>query len=209
MKGIIGRKLGMSQVFDEETGVRTPVTVIQAGPCPVVQVKTVETDGYEAVQLAFDAVPEHKVSKPEVGHLKKGKAGPHRHLVEFRGGSELTVGESVTVEAFEPGEGVKVSGIGIGKGFAGTIKRHRFHRGPASHGSHNIRQPGSIGAAAYPARVFKGMRMAGRMGGKRVTQVGLSVHSVDPELNLLLVKGAVPGPKNGIVQVREEKRGSA
>jgi large subunit ribosomal protein L3 len=209
MKGIVGRKLGMTQVFDEETGVVTSVTVIQAGPCPVVQVKTVDTDGYEAVQLAFDAVAEHKVSKPELGHLKKGEAGPHRHLVEFRGGSELTVGESVTVEAFEPGEGVKVSGIGIGKGFAGTIKRHRFHRGPASHGSHNVRQPGSIGAAAYPARVFKGMKMAGRMGGKRVTQVGLSVHSVDPELNLLLVKGAVPGPKNGIVQVREEKRGSA
>lgn len=209
MKGIVGRKLGMTQIFDEETGVRTPVTVIQAGPCPVVQVKTMDTDGYEAVQLAFDAVPEHKVSKPEAGHLKRGKAGPHRHLVEFRGGSELTVGESVTVEAFEPGEGVKVSGIGIGKGFAGTIKRHRFHRGPASHGSHNVRQPGSIGAAAYPARVFKGMKMAGRMGGKRVTQVGLSVHSVDPELNLLLVKGAVPGPANGIVQVREEKRGSA
>jgi large subunit ribosomal protein L3 len=154
-------------------------------------------------------VAEHKVSKPELGHLKKGQTGPHRHLVEFRGGSELTVGESVTVEAFEPGQGVKVSGIGIGKGFAGTIKRHRFHRGPASHGSHNVRQPGSIGAAAYPARVFKGMKMAGRMGGKRVTQVGLSVHSVDPELNLLLVKGAVPGPTNGIVQVREEKRGSA
>jgi large subunit ribosomal protein L3 len=127
----------------------------------------------------------------------------------MRGPTELTVGESVTVDAFGPGEGVKVSGIGIGKGFAGTIKRHRFHRGPASHGSHNIRQPGSIGAAAYPARVFKGKKMAGRMGGKRVTQVGLSVHSVDSEQNLLLVKGPVPGPKNGIVEVREEKRGRA
>jgi large subunit ribosomal protein L3 len=209
MKGIVGRKLGMTQVFDEETGVRTPVTVIQAGPCPVVQVKTVDTDGYEAVQLAFDEVPERKVTKARAGHLKKAKASPHRHLVEFRGGSELTVGESVTVEAFEPGEGIKVSGTGIGKGFAGTIKRHGFGRGPASHGSHNIRQPGSIGAAAYPARVWKGIRMAGRMGGKRVTQVGLSVHSVDPEQNLLLVKGAVPGPKNGIVEVREERRGSA
>ena len=209
MKGIVGRKLGMTQVFDEETGVVTPVTVIEAGPCPVVQVKTVETDGYEAVQLAFDAVAERKVTKGELGHLKKGGVGPHRHLVEFRGGSELTVGESVTVEAFEPGESVKVSGTGIGKGFAGTIKRHRFSRGPTSHGSHNVRGPGSIGAAAYPARVFKGMKMAGRLGGKRVTQVGLSVHSVDPELNLLLVKGAVPGPKNGIVQVREERRGSS
>jgi large subunit ribosomal protein L3 len=209
MKGIVGRKLGMTQVFDEETGVRTPVTVIQAGPCPVVQVKTVETDGYEAVQLAFDAVPERKVTKARFGHLKKGQAGPHRHLVEFRGGSELTVGESVTVDSFEPGESVKVSGTGIGKGFAGTIKRHRFSRGPASHGSHNVRQPGSIGAAAYPARVFKGMRMAGRMGGKRVTQVGLSVHSVDPEQHLLLVRGPVPGPKNGIVEVREERRGGS
>jgi large subunit ribosomal protein L3 len=209
VKGIVGRKLGMTQVFDEETGVVTPVTVIEAGPCPVVQVKTVETDGYEAVQLAFDEVAERKVTKGELGHLKKGGVGPHRHLVEFRGGSELTVGESVTVDAFEPGESVKVSGTGIGKGFAGTIKRHRFHRGPASHGSHNVRKPGSIGAAAYPARVFKGMKMAGRLGGKRVTQVGLSVHSVDPEQNLLLVKGAVPGPKNGIVEVREERRGGS
>ena len=209
MKGIVGRKLGMTQVFDEETGIVTPVTVIQAGPCPVVQVKTVETDGYEAVQLAFDAVPERKVTKGELGHLKKGGVEPHRHLVEFRGGSELTVGESVTVDAFEPGESVKVAGTGIGKGFAGTIKRHRFSRGPTSHGSHNVRKPGSIGAAAYPARVFKGMKMAGRLGGKRVTQVGLSVHSVDPEQNLLLVTGAVPGPKNGIVQVREERRGSS
>ena len=199
----------MTQIFDEETGIVTPVTVIQAGPCPVVQVKTLETDGYEAVQLAFDAVPERKVTKGELGHLKKGGVGPHRHLVEFRGGSELTVGESVTVDAFEPGESVKVSGTGIGKGFAGTIKRHRFSRGPTSHGSHNVRKPGSIGAAAYPARVFKGMKMAGRLGGKRVTQVGLSVHSVDAEQNLLLVKGAVPGPTNGIVQVREERRGSS
>ena len=209
MKGIVGRKLGMTQVFDEETGIVTPVTVIEAGPCPVVQVKTVDTDGYEAVQLAFDAVAERKVTKGELGHLKKGGVGPHRHLVEFRGGSELTVGESVTVDAFEPGESVKVSGTGIGKGFAGTIKRHRFSRGPTSHGSHNIRKPGSIGAAAYPARVFKGQKMPGRLGGKRVTQVGLSVHSVDPEQNLLLVKGAVPGPKNGIVEVREERRGGS
>jgi large subunit ribosomal protein L3 len=209
MKGIVGRKLGMTQVFDEETGVVTPVTVILAGPCPVVQVKTVETDGYEAVQLGFNAVPEWKVTKGELGHLEKAGVGPHRHLVEFRGGSELTVGESVTVDAFEPGESVKVSGTGIGKGFAGTIKRHRFSRGPTSHGSHNVRAPGSIGAAAYPARVFKGMKMAGRLGGKRVTQVGLSVHSVDPEQNLLLVKGAVPGPKNGIVEIREERRGSS
>jgi large subunit ribosomal protein L3 len=195
----------MTQVFDAETGVVTPVTVIEAGPCPVVQVKTVESDGYEAVQLAFEAVAERKLSKPEVGHLRKGGVEPHRHLVEFRGQSELVVGDSVTVEAFEPGDPVKVAGIGIGKGFAGTIKRHRFHRGPKSHGSHNIRKPGSIGASATPSRVYKGMRMAGRLGGKRVTQIGLRVHEVDRERNLLLVKGAVPGPKNGIVEVREEK----
>jgi large subunit ribosomal protein L3 len=205
MKGIVGRKLGMTQVFDPETGVRTSVTVIEAGPCPVVQVKTNETDGYEAVQLAFDAIPERKISKPELGHLRKNGVGAHRHLVEFRGQSELVVGETVTVEAFEPGDSVKVSGVGIGKGFAGTIKRHKFHRGPKSHGSHNIRKPGSIGASATPSRVFKGMRMAGRLGGKRVTQVGLHVHDVVADQNLLLVKGAVPGPKNGIVEIREEK----
>jgi large subunit ribosomal protein L3 len=205
VKGIIGRKLGMTQVFDPETGAVTPVTVIQAGPCPVVQVKTEATDGYEAVQLAFGEVKERKVSKGELGHLKKGGAGAHKHLVEFRGQSELVVGDSVTVEAFEPGDSVKVSGISIGKGFAGTIKRHRFHRGPKSHGSHNIRAPGSVGASATPSRVFKGVRMAGRLGGKRVTQVGLRVHDVDAEQGLLLVKGAVPGPKNAIVEIREEK----
>jgi large subunit ribosomal protein L3 len=206
MKGIIGRKIGMSQVFDPESGQLTPVTVIEAGPCPVTLVRTSGADGYEAVQLAFEPVAERKLSKAELGHLKKGRTGPHRHLVEFRGGSELTVGETVTVEAFEPGDKVKVSGIGIGKGFAGTVKRHNFSRGPVSHGSHNIRKPGSIGASATPSRVFKGMRMAGRMGGKRVTQVGLTVHAVEPEQNLLLVKGAVPGPKNGIVEIRQEKR---
>jgi len=206
MKGIVGKKLGMTQLFDEESGVVTPVTVIEAGPCPVVQVKTVESDGYEAVQLAFDAVRERKVSKPELGHLKKAGVDPHRHLVEFRGPSELLLGESVTVEAFEPGDAIKVSGIGIGKGFAGTIKRHKFHRGPKTHGSHNIRKPGSIGASATPSRVFKGVRMAGRLGGKRVTQVGLKVVEVDPQQNLLLVKGAVPGPKNGLVEVRQEVR---
>jgi large subunit ribosomal protein L3 len=207
MKGIVGRKLGMTQLFDEESGQVTSVTVIEAGPCPVVQVKSEETDGYEAVQLAFDAVPERKVTKARLGHLKKAEAGPHRHLVEFRGSSEAVLGEAVTVEVFEAGDKIKVSGISIGKGFAGTIKRHNFQRGPKSHGSHNIRKPGSIGSSATPSRVFKGMRMAGRMGGKRRTQVGLTVHAVDPELNLLLVKGAVPGPKNGVVEIREEKRG--
>ena len=202
-KGILGRKLGMTQVFDPESGVVTPVTVIQAPPCPVVQVKTVETDGYEAVQIAYEAVAARKITKPELGHLQKGSVeGAYRHLVELRGGNGLGVGESVTVEAFEPGEKVKVSGIGIGKGFQGTIKRHNFSSGPRSHGSHNIRAPGSIGASATPSRVFKGIKMAGRMGGKRVTQLGLHVHEVDTENNLLLIKGSVPGPKNGLVEVR-------
>jgi len=200
-KGILGRKLGMSQAFDPETGAMTAITVIEAGPCPVVQVKTVETDGYDAVQLAFEPVAERKLSKPEVGHLKKAGAGPHRHLVEVRGESGLTVGETVTVDSFEPGERIKVAGISIGKGFQGTIKRHGFTRGPVSHGSHNVRKPGSIGASAYPSRVFKGMRMSGRMGGQRVTQPGLVVHEVDPERNLLLVRGSVPGAKNGIVEI--------
>ena len=205
MKGIVGRKLGMTQVFDEETGVMTSVTVIQAGPCPVVQVKTRETDGYDAVQVAFDEVSERKISKGELGPLEKAGVAPHRRLVEFRGQSELTVGETVTVEAFEPGDPVKVSGTSVGKGFAGTIKRHNFSRGPKSHGSHNIRQRGSVGASASPSRVFKGMRMAGQMGAKRRTQIGLVVHQIDPDQNLLLVKGAVPGPKNGIVEIREER----
>ena len=207
MKGIVGRKLGMTRVFDPESGVVTPVTVIQAPPCPVVQVKTVETDGYEAVQIAYELVAARKINKPELGHLQKGGVeGAYRHLVELRGGNGLGLGESVTVEVFQAGEQVKVSGIGIGKGFAGTIKRHNFKRGPKSHGSHNIRQPGSIGASATPSRVFKGRKMPGRMGGKRVTQVGLVVHAVDVEQNLILVKGSVPGPKNGFVEVREVTR---
>jgi large subunit ribosomal protein L3 len=205
MKGIVGRKLGMTQVFDPETGVMTAVTVIEAGPCPVVQVKTAETDGYDAVQVAFDEVAERKITKGELGHLKKAGVAPHRRLVEFRGASELSVGDTVTVEAFQAGDAVKVAGISIGKGFAGTIKRHNFSRGPKTHGSHNVRQRGSIGASATPSRVFKGMRMAGQMGAKRRTQPGLVVQEVDPDQNLLLVKGAVPGPRNGIVEIREEQ----
>jgi large subunit ribosomal protein L3 len=201
-KGILGRKVGMTQVFDPETGGVTPVTVIEAGPCPVVQVKTADTDGYEAVQLAFDAVAERKLTRPERGHLAKFGVGPHRRLVEFRGPIDGAVaGESVTVEVFQPGDKVKVAGVGIGKGFQGTIKRHNFGSGPRSHGSHNIRKPGSVGASATPSRVFKGIKMAGRLGGKRVTQSGLTVHDVDVERNLLLVKGAIPGPRNGFVEV--------
>jgi large subunit ribosomal protein L3 len=210
MKGIVGKKLGMTQVFDEETGQVTPVTVIEAGPCPVVSVKTADVDGYDAVQVAYGEVVEDRLSKPKLGHLKKNQVGPHKHLVELRDFTGATEGEAVTVDLFEPGDKVKVSGVSIGKGFAGTIKRHNFGRGPTSHGSHNIRKPGSVGASATPSRVFKGIKMAGRLGGKRVTQIGLTVHAVDPQQNLLLVKGAVPGPKNGIVEVREEtKRGGA
>jgi large subunit ribosomal protein L3 len=210
VKGIVGRKLGMTQVFDEETGRVTPVTVIEAGPCPVVSVKTADVDGYDAVQVAYDEVAEERLSKPKLGQLKKASVKPHKHLLELRDLTGATEGESVTVELFEPGDKVKVSGISIGKGFAGTIKRHNFGRGPTSHGSHNIRKPGSVGASATPSRVFKGIRMAGRLGGKRVTQIGLTVHAVDTEQNLLLVKGAVPGPKNGLVEVREEvKRGGS
>ena len=202
MKGILGKKLGMSQVFDPDSGVMTPVTVIEAGPCPVVQVKTAAADGYDAVQLAFGEVAERKLSKAEVGHLKKSGFGPHRHLVELRGESGAEVGETVTVESFQPGDRIKVSGISIGKGYQGTIKRHGFTRGPVSHGSHNIRKPGSIGASAYPSRVFKGMRMSGRMGGVRVTQPGLLVHDVDIERNLILVRGSVPGAASGLVEIR-------
>jgi large subunit ribosomal protein L3 len=202
-KGILGRKLGMSQVFDPETGVMTAVTVIEAGPCPVVQVKVAEADGYDAVHLAFEPVAERKLTKAELGHLRKAGVGPHRHIVEIRGHIGLSVGETVTVEAFEPGEQVKVSGVSVGKGFQGTVKRHGFTRGPVSHGSHNIRKPGSIGASATPSRVMKGMRMSGRMGGNRVTQRGLVVHEVDAERNLLLIKGSVPGAASGLVEIRE------
>jgi large subunit ribosomal protein L3 len=203
VKGIIGRKLGMTQLFDPETGAVTSVTVIAAGPCPVVQVKTEASDGYEAVQLAFEPVKPGKITSPERGHLRRFGVEPHRTLVEFRGGIDGAVqGEAVTVESFAPGDKIKVAGIGIGKGFQGTIKRHNFSSGPRAHGSHNVRAPGSIGASATPSRVFKGIRMAGHMGAKRATQLGLTVHEVDPEKNLLIVKGSVPGPRNGLIEVR-------
>ena len=178
--------------------------MIEAGPCPVVVVRTAEADGYTALQLAFGEVKERKLTRPEVGHLKHAGVAPHRHLVEFRNAEGFAVGETVTVEAFQPGEAVKVSGRSKGKGFAGTIKRHNFSRGPASHGSHNVRKPGSIGASATPSRVFKGMRMAGHMGDQRVTQRGLRVAEVDAERNLLLIAGAVPGSIGGIVEIRTD-----
>ena len=203
MAALIGKKLGMTQVFTED-GTRVPVTVIEAGPCPVTAVRDAERDGYAAVQLAFGDAPEYKLTKAELGHLKKSGAGPARTLVEFRDAAEHQVGEVLTVEQFEPGQRVKVSGVAVGKGFQGTVRRHNFRRGPVSHGSHNVRAPGAIGASADPARVFKGMKMPGRMGGRRSTQRRLEVVEIDPQRNLLLVKGAVPGPRNGTVEVRSE-----
>jgi large subunit ribosomal protein L3 len=208
MPAILGKKLGMTQVFDED-GTVVPVTVIEAGPCKVTAIRDAERDGYAAVQLAFDEVKEAKLSRAEVGHLKKAGAPPMRHLVEFRdaelGGEEPPmVGDDVTVASFESGQRVKVSGVSVGKGFQGGIKRHNFSRGPVSHGSHNVRAPGSIGASAFPARVFKGMRMPGQMGNKRVTQRGLEIAQVDADRNLLLVKGSVPGSKNAVVEVRTD-----
>lgn len=203
MAALIGKKLGMTQVFAED-GTRVPVTVIQAGPCPVTAVRDSGRDGHAAVQLAFGEAPEHKLTKAQLGHLKKAGAPPARTLVEFRDQGDHEVGEVLTVEQFEPGQKVKVSGVAIGKGFQGTVRRHNFSRGPVSHGSHNIRAPGSIGASADPARVFKGLRMPGRMGGKRITQRRLEVVEVDSDRNLLLVKGAVPGPREGTVEVRSE-----
>ena len=204
MAALLGKKIGMTQVFQEDGRVER-VTVLEAGPCPVTGIRTFDRDGYEAVQLAFGAVREKHLSKGELGHLRKADAPPMKHVVEFRDeAGELTVGETVTVEAFEPGQKVKISGTSKGKGFQGTVKRHNFARGPVSHGSHNVRAPGSIGAAAYPARVFKGIRGPGQMGNKRVTQRGLEVVRVDAGSNLLMVRGSVPGPRNGVVEVRTD-----
>jgi large subunit ribosomal protein L3 len=202
---ILAKKLGMTQVFQDDGSVAR-VTVLEAGPCPVTAVRTSERDGYDAVQLAFGLTKEKHLSRPELGHLKKADAPPMRHLVEFRldGGSptQLQVGESVTVESFEVGGRVKIAGISKGKGFQGTIKRHNFKSGPKSHGSHNVRAPGSIGASAWPARVMPGIRGPGQMGNKRVSQPGLEVVAVDAQKNLLLVRGSVPGPRGGVVEVR-------
>jgi large subunit ribosomal protein L3 len=204
MAAILAKKLGMTQVFLEDGRVER-VTVLQAGPCPVTGIRTFDRDGYEAVQLAFGATKEKHLTKAELGHLRKADAPPMKHVVEFRDeAGEWQVGETVTVEAFEPGQHVKVSGVSKGKGFQGTVKRHNFARGPVSHGSHNVRAPGSIGAAAYPARVFKGIRGPGQMGNKRVTQRGLEVVRVDAADNLLLIRGSVPGPRNGVVEVRTD-----
>jgi large subunit ribosomal protein L3 len=204
MAAILAKKLGMTQVFQEDGSVAR-VTVLEAGPCPVTAIRTPERDGYEAVQLAFSRSKEKHISKPELGHLKKADAPPMRRLVEFRGeAGELQLGETVTVEAFEVGAKVKIAGVTKGKGFQGTIKRHGFASGPKSHGSHNVRAPGSIGASATPARVMKGIRGPGQMGNKRATQPGLEIVQVDAKQNLLLVRGSVPGPRGSIVEVRSD-----
>ena len=204
MPAILAKKLGMTQLFMEDGRVER-VTVLEAGPCPVTGIRTEENDGYVAVQLAFGAVKPKHITKAELGHLKKNDAPPSKHLVEFRDeAGELTVGEVVKADAFAAGDKVKIAGVSKGKGFQGTVKRHGFSRGPVSHGSHNVRAPGSIGAAAYPARVFKGIRGPGQMGNKRVTQKGLEVVRVDVDNNLLLVRGSVPGPRNGVVEVRTD-----
>jgi large subunit ribosomal protein L3 len=251
MSAIVGKKLGMTRVFDDD-GTAIPVTVVEAAPNKVTAIRKSDRDGYNAVQLAGLPVAERKLSRPELGHLKKAGAGPMKTVVEFRdvefpaasetpkdeeapkepnpdapqtgtpgaegeevagdgeaeapgapaGGAERKVGDEVTVTDFQPVEKVKVSAVSIGKGFQGTIKRHNFSRGPETHGSHNVRAPGSVGASADPARVFPGMKMPGQMGSRRATQLGSTVVEVDSERNLLLIKGSVPGGRNATVEVR-------
>lgn len=202
--GLLGRKIGMTQYFDDDTVI--PVTIVEAGPCMITQVKAADgSDGYSAVQLGFGAVDPRRVNKPEAGHFAKAGVAPRRHLVELRtsDATDYTLGQEVGADAFAAGEVVDVTATTKGKGFAGTMKRHGFSGVGASHGAHrNHRKPGSIGACATPGRVFKGLRMAGRMGTVRHTTQGLKVHAVDPERGLLLIKGAVPGPKGGLVFVR-------
>jgi large subunit ribosomal protein L3 len=204
MAALLGKKLGMTQVFQED-GRLERVTVVQAGPCFVTGIRTPDRDGYGAVQLGFGEVNEKRLTKAEVGHTKKAGVPALRHLVEFRDeAGELQVGDTVTVDVFEKGQTVKVSGVSKGKGFQGTVKRHNFSRGPVTHGSHNVRAPGSIGASATPSRVFKGIRGPGQMGNKRVTQKGLEVVDVVPDENLILLRGSVPGAKGSTVEIRTD-----
>lgn len=207
-KGIVGRKIGMTQVFDEAAR-SIPVTAIEAGPCRIALIRTPERDGYSAIQLAFEDVKEGKLNKPELGHLRKAGVGPHRHLVEIRvaDASQFEVGQELRADVFEAGERADVVGTSKGKGFQGVYKRHNFGGAPASHGTERKhRTPGAVGACATPSRIFKGQKMPGRMGNERVTILNLEVVRVDPERNLLLVKGAVPGPDGGLVLVRSAIR---
>jgi large subunit ribosomal protein L3 len=210
VQGLLGEKLGMTQVWDESNAL-VPVTVVKAGPCVVTQVRTADADGYSAVQIAFGAVDPRRVTKPLAGHFAKAGVTPRRHLVELRtaDASSYTVGQELTVETFEAGQTVDVVGTTKGKGFAGVMKRHGFHGLGASHGTQRKhRSPGSIGGCATPGRVFKGLRMAGRMGHVRQTTQNLTVHSIDTERGLLLVKGALPGPKGSLVLVKTAAKGA-
>ena len=209
-KGILGKKLGMTQVWDENNRV-VPVTVVEAGPCVVTQVRTPEVDGYSAVQIAFGQIDPRKVNQPMLGHFAKAGVTPRRHLIELRfdNASEYTLGQELGADTFEAGSSIDVSGVTKGKGFAGVMKRHGFHGVSASHGAHkNHRKPGSIGACATPGRVFKGVRMAGRMGGVAQTVQNLKVHAVDLEKGLILVKGAIPGPTGSVVLLRTAAKGA-
>jgi len=208
MKALLGKKLGMTQIFDEKTGAVTPVTVLQLGPCPVVQVKTRDHDGYDAVQLGFGDIRPSTMTLPKRGHFARAGVAPRRWLREFRveDASPYQLGQEITVEIFQDIKKVDVIGTSKGKGFAGTVKRHKFNTGPKTHGSRNYRAPGSIGSNSTPNRVFKGQRMPGHMGDVRVTVRNLSVAGVDASNNLLLVEGAVPGAKNGFVYVRTAKK---
>jgi large subunit ribosomal protein L3 len=209
MKGILGKKLGMTQVFAAD-GTRIPVTVVEAGPCVVLQKKTVETDGYNALQLGFGARKAHRVNKPAMGHFKKAGQGAFAHVREVRADdiAEHNVGDAITCDTvFAPGDLIDVTGTSKGKGFQGVIKRWNFAGGRNTHGSMFHRRPGSIGCSAWPSKVFKGKKMAGQMGNARVTTQGLQVVEVRPEMNLILIKGAVPGPKNGLVVIRKGVKG--
>jgi len=211
VKGVLGEKLGMTQVWDADNKL-VPVTVVKAGPCVVTQVRADETDGYSAVQIAFGAIDPRKVNKPMTGHFEKAGVTPRRHLVELRtaDAGEYELGQEITAEVFTPGAKVDVVGTTKGKGTAGVMKRHGFHGLGASHGTQRKhRSPGSIGGCATPGRVFKGLRMAGRMGHARVTTQGLTVHRVDAERGLLLIKGAVPGPRGGLLFVKSAAKGGA
>ena len=210
VKGVLGEKLGMTQVWDADNRL-VPVTVIKAGPCVVTQVRTGDTDGYDAVQIGFGIVDPRKVTQPMRGHFDKAGVTPRRHLVELRtaDAGEYTLGQELTAETFEAGQTVDVTGTTKGKGFAGVMKRHNFAGVSASHGAHrNHRKPGSIGGCATPGRVFRGTRMAGRLGGVRQTTANLTIHAVDVENGLLLIKGAVPGPRGGVVLVRSAAKGA-
>ncbi|MEJ2720465.1 MAG: 50S ribosomal protein L3 [bacterium] len=204
MELLIGKKLGMTHVF-EESGELTPVSVIQAGPCPIVQVKTEETDGYSSIQIGFEEAKEQRVSKPMRGHFKRGGVEPCRILKEVRvdDPSQYKIGDKLDVKLFEGAGLVHVAGVSKGKGFAGTIRRHSFQSGPKAHGSKNIREPGSVGMCATPSRILKGKRLPGRMGGKRITVRNLKLVQIDAENNLLYIRGAVPGAANGIVYIQK------